>query len=309
MGEDMKIAGVFPGQGSQKIGMGKELFEESGLAKELFKRADNALDFSLSSLCFNGPEETLRLTENTQPALLVVSYIAYKLAEIELSCAAGHSLGEYSALLAADVFDFEDAVTLVHKRGRYMQDAVPPGAGKMVAVMGPTEAQIRGVIAEISSGTVEIANLNSPGQTVIAGDIVGIDTFINLAPSINAKVIPLNVSAPFHCRLMQPAADKLAKDLDKIIFRDPKFPVYSNVSATIIKTGDEARKYLKEQVCSSVRWTDLFVNMCNEQSITHTIEFGPSGVLTKLIKRINENIVRCEISDTQTLAKTKQELI
>ena len=301
----MKIAGIFPGQGSQKVGMGKDFYANNATAKELFERANNVLDYSLSSLCFEGPEETLRLTEHTQPALLVTSFIAYRLSAIELTCAAGHSLGEYSALVAAGVISFEDAVLLVHKRGRYMQDAVPPGAGKMVAVMGPTEAQIRELIASACSGIVEIANLNSPGQTVIAGNVVGIDSFITAAAAINAKVVPLNVSAPFHCQLMKPAAEKLCKDLDAVNFHNPSFPVYSNVSAQPIIDGNQARELLKEQVCSTVRWTDLINNMCSREQISHAVEFGPGGVLSRLLKRINDQVQRSEVFDMESMKGTK----
>ena len=301
-------AGLFPGQGSQSVGMGQVFFKENDRAKEIFSQADQVLGFSLSTLCLEGPLEQLTLTENTQPAILTVSYICYELADLELKAAAGHSLGEYTALVAAKAISFDDAVTLVHKRGRYMQEAVPEGEGKMLAVMGPSEEEIRSVIEGMSERGTEIANLNSPGQTVVAGSASSIDTFANLMKEKGAKVIPLNVSAPFHCSLMHPAADRLATDLDAISFNDPVFPVYSNVNASATNSGEQARELLKQQVTSSVRWTDSMLSMIEAEGIEATIEFGSGGVLTKLLKRINKTPSRLEISDPQSLAATKTAL-
>lgn len=300
------IAGLFPGQGSQAVGMGQDFFEKSSVAKEIFASADKILGYPLSKLCFQGPIEELTLTQNAQPAILTVSYVAFLLAEIPVIAGAGHSLGEYSALVAAGALAFEDAVLLVHKRGRYMQEAVKPGDGKMVAVMGPTEPEIREVITAITSGVAEIANLNSPGQTVVAGDVLGIDTFAKLIAEKGGKVIPLNVSAPFHCRLMQPAAEKLAKDLDTTTFSALKFPVYANFSAQKITSGDDARALLKQQVCGSVRWTDSMLNMVREQSITDVVEFGAGGVLSKLMKRIDAAPARHEAGDIASVESLKQ---
>ena len=294
----MKIAGLFPGQGSQSVGMGSDFFSTHEIARELFSVADKALGYSLSKLCLEGPIEALTLTQNAQPAILTVSYICFCIAELKLNAAAGHSLGEYSALVAAQSIDFEDAVKLVHKRGRYMQEAVPSGSGKMVAVMGPSTEEILAAIKTIKSGVAEIANLNSPGQIVVAGDVVGIDAFSAEISKGGGKVIPLQVSAPFHCSLMKPAADALAKDLDAINIRDPQFPIYANFTAKPVTTASGIRQCLKDQVCGSVRWTESIQNLIAEQQITHTVEFGPGGVLTKLLKRINKDPARFEIFDS-----------
>ncbi len=302
-----KVAGLFPGQGSQTVGMGKAFIESSKQAKAIFEEADDSLGFSLSSLCLEGPIEELTLTKYAQPAILTVSYISFIETRATIDAAAGHSLGEYSALVAAGSISFAQAVELVHKRGCYMQEAVAPGAGKMVAIMGPTEAEIQGIIDEVDIGVKEIANLNSPGQTVVAGDVAGVDAFSEKMKEQGAKVIPLQVSAPFHCSLMKPAADKLALDLDAITFNDPSFPVYCNSQARAVTTGAEARECLKEQVCASVRWTDSMNNMIEEQNIERVIEFGAGGVLSKLMKRINKDIARSEVFDPES-AKTISDL-
>jgi [acyl-carrier-protein] S-malonyltransferase len=300
-----KIAGLFPGQGSQVVGMGKALFEQFELAQEVFTSADKALEFSLSKLCFDGPIEELTLTKNAQPAILTVSYICHLLSGLSLCAAAGHSLGEYTALVAAGSIKFEDAVALVNKRGQYMQEAVKPGAGKMVAIMGPGEQELRELIAKVVSGVAEIANLNCPGQTVVAGDVIGIDNFSELAKTAGAKVIPLQVSAPFHCSLMKPAAESLVKDLDSISINAPKFPVYANVNAKPSLSSEQVRENLKAQVCGSVRWTQSMQNLIAEQGITNVVEFGPGEVLSKLMKRINKDIERDEVSSPESLQEAK----
>ena len=300
-----KIAALFTGQGSQKIGMGKSFYDASDEAKRIFAAADEVLGFKLSQLCFEGPIETLTLTENAQPALVLVSYVAFKLAGIKPVAGAGHSLGEYSALVAAQSLKFEDAIMLVHKRGKYMQEAVPAGSGKMLAVMGPQEAEIMEVISKISSGSniIEIANLNTPGQTVVSGNNSGADEFSKLAAEKSWKVIPLNVSAPFHSSLMKPAADKLAVDLDKAEFKALQFPVYANVTARAVTDGAEARELLKRQVCGSVRWFESVKNMIGEHGITGTVEFGAADVLTKMQKRIDDTVEKFFIGDMESLGK------
>ena len=301
----MKILGMFPGQGSQSVGMGKDFFENSDRARSTFEKADKALGFPLSKLCFDGPLEQLTLTENAQPAILLVSVISFQHAGISLDAGAGHSLGEYSALVASGALELEDALRLVNKRGRYMQEAVEPGAGKMVAVMGADESAIRAAIGSVSNGVAEIANLNSPGQTVVAGDVPGVDAFSAAVLAAGGKVIPLNVSAPFHCSLMKPAADKLAKDLDALTFKDPEFPIYANVTAAAVKTGAEARELLKKQVCGSVRWSESMTNAVQSEDITHAVEFGAGGVLSKLLKRIAPGVARIEIENMAGLEKAK----
>lgn len=299
----MKIAGLFPGQGSQIVGMGKSFFEDSALAKELFAEADSALGFSLSKLCFEGPIEELTLTKNAQPAILTCSYIAYSIAEIQICAAAGHSLGEYSALVAAKCLSFSDAVALVHKRGSYMQEAVRPGEGAMLAVMGPSPEEIQSIIDKVQDGLVEIANLNCPGQTVVAGDREGTGLFAKLMAEQGAKIIPLNVSAPFHCKLMKSAEEKLSKDLEKIEFKDPVFPVYANFSASAVRSGKEVKDLLKSQVCGSVRWTESMENLLRQEKIEQVVEFGAGGVLSKLMKRIDKDVARLEIESPESLAK------
>ncbi len=291
-------AALFPGQGSQAVGMGSKLYETSDIAKNLFESANNILGYNIKDLMLNGPIESLTSTENAQPALLTSSYAYYKHftdSGNKVDACAGHSLGEYTALVAAEVISFEDAVMLVHKRGKYMQEAVPAGLGGMLAVMGLGEEEILNFCSKVTSGIVEIANLNCPGQTVVAGDKKGLAEFQDIASG--SKIIPLNVSAPFHCSLMKPAADNLAKDLDAIYFNEPKIPVVANVTAKAITNAEESKELLKQQVCSSVRWTDSVNYLVNELSVNQTIEFGPGGVLTKLCKRINKEIKREQYDD------------
>ena len=303
-----KFAALFPGQGSQSVGMGQAFAEQSALAQDIFAQADRALNFPLSKLCLEGPADSLTLTQNAQPAILTVSYIAFAAAELQPAAGAGHSLGEYTALVAAKSISFDDAVALVHKRGCYMQEAVPAGKGKMAAIMGGSDEAIAEAIAQIKGQTVEVANYNSPGQTVVAGSAEGIDEFGKLIAAAGAKVIPLNVSAPFHCSLMAPAAERLAKDLDAISFSDPIFPIYSNVEAMPIASGAAARELLKKQVTSSVRWTESMQNLVAGQSVTHTVEFGSGGVLSKLMKRIVSGVERLEIADPAAIEKVRAAL-
>lgn len=305
----MKLLGLFPGQGSQQVGMGQAFFEADEQARSVFAEADRALNFSLSSLCFDGPLEKLTLTEFAQPAILVTSYVCYlawqRSSAKHLAVAAGHSLGEYTALVAAGTLKLADAVVLVHKRGRYMQEAVEPGQGKMVAVIGPTADEITTALTQVVSGVAEIANLNSPGQIVVAGDVQGVESFSKIMAEQGGKIIPLNVSAPFHCSLMKPAQDCLAKDLDTMTFSPLQFPVYSNVTAKVIQSGDEARELLKKQVCASVRWEELVKNIISGEQTKQAIEFGPGGVLAKLLKRIDASVQRFEVFDPNSLEKAK----
>jgi len=279
----MTIAYLFPGQGSQTVGMGRDLYERSPEARALFDRADEALGYSISKICFEGPEDELRLTRNTQPALLVVSTAACRLLGRDPAAAAGHSLGEYSALVAAGVLRFEDAVVLVHKRGRYMQEAVPVGVGGMAAVLGVPGDVIERRLAEVRAGVVEIANWNSDDQIVISGDKAAVEEALALIQAPKSVLLP--VSAPFHSRLMQPAEERLAADLDATAFADPRFPIITNVDAKVIRTGQEARDALKRQVSRSVLWSKSMAVM-NGLGIEACVECGPGKVLAGLVKRI-----------------------
>jgi [acyl-carrier-protein] S-malonyltransferase len=305
-----KIAFLFPGQGSQAVGMGLDFHRNSETARGLFARADDALGFPLSRLCFEGPEEELKLTRNTQPALLVVSVIAFELLGRAPDVAAGHSLGEYSALVAAGALRFEDAVLLVHKRGRYMQDAVPVGAGAMAALLGAERRAVLDALAQVRSGTVEVANWNSPEQTVIAGHKPAVEEAVGLIKASRAVFLP--VSAPFHTTLMIGAERKLEADLDGAEFRDLRFPVVTNVDARLIRTGREARDALKKQVSRPVLWLDSMERL-RDEGLTHVAELGPGRVLSGLMKRIGRgwpapfDLLNAE--DMASLEKTQAALV
>src|ERR1044071_5208391 len=259
----MSLALIFPGQGSQAPGMGRELAEAYAAAREVFEEADEALGFALSRLCFEGLAEELQLTENTQPAILATSVAALRAAEREglprPGFVAGHSLGEYSALVAAGALSLKDAVQTVRKRGRYMQEAVPVGAGAMAAVLGGEFEMIEAVCREAAheSEICSPANINSPGQIVIAGSAAAVERALPMLKERGAKrAIALKVSAPFHCALMLPAQERLAADLDRVEFKDLSVPLVTNVDAAVIRTGAEARASLVRQVSSPVRWRE-----------------------------------------------------
>jgi len=300
---------VFPGQGSQKIGMGKDFYDRSALAREVFALADRALGFALSEICFNGPEEKLRMTAITQPALLTVSTIAFRLLEIEPVLAAGHSLGEYSALVASGSLEFEDAVRLVHKRGAYMQEAVPLGAGAMAAVLGATYDEVKAAVEKVTGGIVEVANWNSDDQVVIAGQAGAVDQALSLLAG--SRSVKLPVSAPFHTSLMKPAEDKLALDLDGVEFRDLKFPIITNVDARRIRLGAEARDALKRQVSRPVLWQSTMA-LLREESVDAVVEVGPGKVLSGLFRRATRDWPKAPlllgVEDGETLEKSRSAL-
>lgn len=290
----MRPAFLFPGQGSQYPGMGKSLSEAYPIARQIFEQADQALGFALSELCFQGPEDQLKLTENTQPALLTVSIAAHSVLQgkgIVPSFVAGHSLGEYSALVAAGSLDFADAVRLVRKRGQYMQQAVPAGVGAMAALLKLPEGKLEAILHEASQGEiVSAANLNSPDQIVIAGHAGAVNRAMELAKAAGAKrAILLPVSAPFHCALMKPAQEMLAADLNSTEFRDLAQPLINNWQAQPVTTGALAREGLYQQVPNPVRWTES-IRYLAAQGVTEFIEVGAGGVLTGLLKSIDPAI-------------------
>jgi [acyl-carrier-protein] S-malonyltransferase len=287
----MKTAFLFPGQGSQYAGMGKSLAERFTVAKQAFAEADEAVEFAISNLCFNGPESDLKLTENTQPALLAVSVAAFRVLKergLQPDYVAGHSLGEYSALVAAGSLDFGAALRLVRKRGRYMQEAVPQGVGAMAAVLKLPEDKLDSILSEAAQGEiVTAANLNSPDQIVIAGHAGAVQRAMELAKAAGAKrAILLPVSAPFHCPLMKPAQERLAADLNAAEFRDLTTPLTNNWQARMVRSGSEAREGLYRQVPNPVRWLDS-IRLLAGEGATRFIEVGAGGVLTGLLRNID----------------------
>ena len=303
----MKTAFVFPGQGSQYVGMGKSLAEEFTSARAIFDEADRALGFSLSRLCFEGPAETLQLTENMQPALLTVSVAAWKVLEeqdVQAEYVAGHSLGEYSALVAAGSLDFSDAVRLVRKRGQYMQEAVPVGVGAMAALLKLPLDKLDSVLAEASQGEmVTAANFNSPDQVVIAGHTGAVTRAVELAKAAGARrAILLPVSAPFHCPLMHPAQQLLGVDLNATEFRNLTVPLVNGWQAQVIRTGAEAREGLYHQVPNSVRWTDVIQKLVS-LGVGRFIEVGAGGVLTGLLRNINNQLEGSKFGEAIDLEK------
>lgn len=302
----MKTAFQFPGQGSQFAGMGKSLSDAYPEAREIFRRADDALGFSLSSLCFEGPEEQLKLTENTQPAILTASIAAWSVlsAKQRPDYVAGHSLGEYSALVAAGAIQFEDAVRLVRKRGQYMQEAVPAGVGAMAALLKLPEGKLEEILKEAAQGeVVSAANLNSPDQVVIAGHKGAVERAMDLAKTAGAKrVVPLPVSAPFHCELMKPAQDRLAVDLHAIPFRDLEIPLINNVDAQEVQSGEAAREGLIRQVSGTVRWTES-VRLLVSQGVNRMVEVGPGAVLTGLLRNMDSSVIGEKFGEATDLEK------
>jgi [acyl-carrier-protein] S-malonyltransferase len=308
-----KTAYIFPGQGSQAVGMGKDLFDNFSAAHKVFEEADDTLGFALSDLCFSGNEDDLQLTENTQPAILTTSVAAFRVMEAEglgaPDLVAGHSLGEYSALVAAGVLDFADAVQTVRKRGRYMQEAVPPGVGAMAAILGSDIETIEAVCSEAASGEVcRPANINSPAQVVIAGNAGAVDRACELLKGRGAKrAVKLSVSAPFHCELMMPAQERLAADLNVLDYGDFRFPIVHNVDAEVNTDASRVRSALTSQVSAPVKWLQS-VQTLLDNGVDTVVEVGAGKVLSGLMRQINREIRCLNVENSDSLGNTKDTL-
>jgi [acyl-carrier-protein] S-malonyltransferase len=302
-----ETAFIFPGQGSQYVGMGKEFYDHFRVAKEVFEEADDTLRFSISRLCFQGPEEKLKLTENTQPAILTTSIAALKVLQMEKGIhpqfAAGHSLGEYSALVASGALTFAEAVQTVRLRGKFMQEAVPVGEGAMAAVLGMEREEVEKLCEEAQTGEVlSPANFNCPGQIVIAGHSKAVQRAIERVKQNGKRAVLLPVSAPFHSPLMKPAGARLEKALEEISVRDLNVPVVTNVEAEINTSKGKVKALLVAQVSSPVRWEESMRRMI-EEGVEQVLEIGPGKVLSGLMKRIDPNIEIKNVEDIQTLKK------
>jgi [acyl-carrier-protein] S-malonyltransferase len=306
------LAFLFPGQGSQAVGMGKDLGERYPVAKQAFEEADEALGMKLSQLCYEGPEDQLRLTENTQPAILTVSVAAWRVLSekgIKPAFVAGHSLGEYSAHVAAGTLSFNDAVRAVRNRGKYMQEAVPVGTGSMAAIVGLNIEAITTLCADAAQGEVcEPANINSPDQIVISGSLAAIERAVKLAEERDAKRAKmLQVSAPFHCSLMKPAQDRLAMDLEALSFSGPQVPVIANVYAKPVEDAVSAREALIRQVTGSVKWSES-IQLLIARGVQTFIELGPGKVLCGLMRQIDRTKKALNVEDEASLQKTLEYL-
>jgi [acyl-carrier-protein] S-malonyltransferase len=312
MTDSSSIAFLFPGQGSQAVGMGKDLAEKNPIARQTFEEADDALGYKLSQLCFEGPEDQLRLTEITQPAILTVSVAALRVLETQIpkpAFVAGHSLGEYSAHVASGTISFADAVRTVRHRGKYMQEAVPVGVGAMAAILGMELDKITAICADAAQGEIcAPANINSPEQIVISGNTTAVERAVKLAEergAKKAKILP--VSAPFHCSLMKPAQDRLQSDLDKLAMSKPVYPVACNVDAELVADPRKVLDTLVRQVTGPVKWEQC-VRLLIAQGAQTFIEVGPGKVLWGLMRQIDRSKISLNVSDETSLNKTIESL-
>ena len=301
---------LFPGQGSQIVGMGSEFYSNFPIVKKIFEEADNRLGYKISKIILEGPEEQLKLTQNTQPAILTVSYAIFSVLKLEFNYNfkstkffAGHSLGEYSALVCSEALGFNDALFLVFERGKAMQSAVPLGEGSMIAALGLSVEEINNFIIEANSnGVCEIANDNAIGQTIISGDNVGIDSLKVILKKNKKKFIPLNVSAPFHCSLMKQAATTMEEKINLINFKKPIFDIVSNVTSKPENNPENIKKLLIRQIYSTVKWRESVINMSDEK-VTDFIEIGPGKVLTGMVKRTVKDINSFSINSIDDIKK------
>jgi len=305
---------LFPGQGSQIVGMGSEFYNNFEIVKKIFKEADDKLNYKISKIILEGPEDKLKLTQNTQPAILTVSYAIFSVLKKEYNFDfkstkffAGHSLGEYSALVCADSLEFNDALFLLFERGKSMQEAVPVGKGSMIAVLGSQIDELNNLIKEVKiKGVCEIANDNAEGQTIISGDIESINSLKDILKENKKKFIPLNVSAPFHCSLMSSAATKMKDKINSVNFKKPIFDVVCNVTSKPENNPKDIKKLLVEQICSTVRWRESIINISKE-NVTDFIEIGPGKVLSGMVKRTVKNINCFSINSIDDMKKTIDE--
>jgi len=308
---------LFPGQGSQIVGMGMEFYKNYEIVKKIFKQADETLNYPLSKIILEGPENDLQLTKNTQPSILTVSYSIFKILKEEFGFElksfkffAGHSLGEYSALVSSGALEFDDAIYLLHERGKAMQESVPVGEGSMMAVLGLdliTLNQELSIFKKNHNGICEVANDNADGQVIISGEKNIVFLFKNYLKEKKIKSIPLKVSAPFHCSLMKPAADIMLEKISKIEFKDPLIPIIYNVTARPKKETEEIKKLLIDQIVSTVRWRETIINM-SKSGISNFIEVGPGKVLSGMVKRTIKNVNCFSINSIADMQKLNNDI-
>ena len=305
---------LFPGQGSQIVGMGSEFYNNFDIVKKIFKDADEKLNYSISKLILNGPEDQLQLTQNTQPSILTVSFSIFKVLKEEFNFDfntfnyfAGHSLGEYSALVCSESLKFEDALYLLYERGKAMQEAVPVGKGSMLAILGAKIKDISDLLNSLKEkGVCEIANDNADGQVIVSGDKDSVVSFQSLLKEKKIKSIPLKVSAPFHCSLMKSAADKMSDKIKNTNFRSPTHSILSNVTAKIEKNPENIKKLLIDQIFSTVKWRETIINISNE-GVSNFVEIGPGKVLTGMVKRTIKNVNCFSINSIDDIKNLKNE--